>query len=41
VRELYGDRLDDPATVYGLVLALSGPVGPRHGRDTIRSEVGA
>jgi hypothetical protein len=41
VRELYGDRLDDPATVHDLVLALSGPVGPRHGRDTIRSEVGA
>jgi DNA-binding PucR family transcriptional regulator len=29
VRELYGDRLDDPATVYDLVLALSAGSDPR------------
>ncbi len=31
VRELYGDRLDDPATVLDLLLALSGGASRHHG----------
>ena len=31
LRELYGDRLDDPATVLDLLLALSGGASRYHG----------
>jgi hypothetical protein len=32
LRELYGDRLDDPRTVFELVLALHGPGASEAGR---------